>query len=201
MQATPHSKRWSWLCGLDRSISPCTAISTQDRYQHESLVHRSASVHSAPNDLSRRLSSMSLFPSHIGPCQFHSVTNHPLQLSFHGTKPPHIFMPSHEAPSQFHSITPSTLPFSVRHTKNPHIFTHSISSHGTDLERSRPFLQIMRTSKMVAQYTGIPVQPNKAIVGANAFAHESGIHQHGEASRSYWPGMARHGHDAACMAW
>jgi len=39
--------------------------------------------------------------------------------------------------------------------------------------------QIMRASKMVAQYTGISVQPNKAIVGANAFAHESGIHQHG----------------------
>ena len=66
--------------------------------------------------------------------------------------------------------------------------------------------QIMRTSKMVAMYTGIAVQPNKArhastchhsstshhsstrrhpstchqaIVGANAFAHESGIHQHG----------------------
>merc|ERR1719506_3489029 len=39
--------------------------------------------------------------------------------------------------------------------------------------------QIMRTSKMVASYTGIAVQPNKAIVGANAFAHESGIHQHG----------------------
>lgn len=39
--------------------------------------------------------------------------------------------------------------------------------------------QIMRASKMVASYTGISVQPNKAIVGANAFAHESGIHQHG----------------------
>ena len=39
--------------------------------------------------------------------------------------------------------------------------------------------QIMRASKMVAAYTGISVQPNKAIVGANAFAHESGIHQHG----------------------
>ena len=39
--------------------------------------------------------------------------------------------------------------------------------------------QIMRASKMVATYTGISVQPNKAIVGANAFAHESGIHQHG----------------------
>ena len=37
----------------------------------------------------------------------------------------------------------------------------------------------MRTSRMVSDITGIPVQPNKAIVGANAFAHESGIHQHG----------------------
>jgi isopropylmalate/homocitrate/citramalate synthase len=42
--------------------------------------------------------------------------------------------------------------------------------------------QIMRTSKMVAKYTGIAVQPNKAIVGANAFAHESGIHQARRAS-------------------
>ena len=39
--------------------------------------------------------------------------------------------------------------------------------------------QIYRTSKLVSSLTGIYVQPNKAIVGANAFAHESGIHQHG----------------------
>lgn len=39
--------------------------------------------------------------------------------------------------------------------------------------------QIMKTSRMVSNYTGISVQPNKAIVGANAFAHESGIHQDG----------------------
>lgn len=39
--------------------------------------------------------------------------------------------------------------------------------------------QIVRTSRMVSSYTGIPVQPNKAIVGANAFAHEAGIHQDG----------------------
>ena len=39
--------------------------------------------------------------------------------------------------------------------------------------------QIMRTSRMVSSYTGIVVQPNKAIVGANAFAHEAGIHQDG----------------------
>ncbi|RVW92377.1 2-isopropylmalate synthase A [Vitis vinifera] len=36
---------------------------------------------------------------------------------------------------------------------------------------------IVKTSKMVAEYSGLQVQPHKAIVGANAFAHESGIHQ------------------------
>jgi 2-isopropylmalate synthase len=39
--------------------------------------------------------------------------------------------------------------------------------------------EIYRTSRMVARLMGIEVQPNKAIVGANAFAHESGIHQDG----------------------
>jgi 2-isopropylmalate synthase len=39
--------------------------------------------------------------------------------------------------------------------------------------------QITRMSKLVSNYTGITVQPNKAIVGANAFAHEAGIHQDG----------------------
>ena len=39
--------------------------------------------------------------------------------------------------------------------------------------------QITRTSRMVSAYTGMAVQPNKAIVGANAFAHEAGIHQDG----------------------
>jgi 2-isopropylmalate synthase len=39
--------------------------------------------------------------------------------------------------------------------------------------------KIMRASKMVSQITGFPVQYNKAIVGKNAFAHESGIHQDG----------------------
>jgi 2-isopropylmalate synthase len=39
--------------------------------------------------------------------------------------------------------------------------------------------QIYKTSHLLTQITGIPVQPNKAIVGANAFAHESGIHQDG----------------------
>jgi 2-isopropylmalate synthase len=39
--------------------------------------------------------------------------------------------------------------------------------------------EIMRTSRLVTKITGMSVQPNKAIVGANAFAHESGIHQDG----------------------
>ena len=39
--------------------------------------------------------------------------------------------------------------------------------------------EIVRTSELVSYITGVKVQPNKAIVGANAFAHESGIHQHG----------------------
>ncbi|MGH8536722.1 MAG: 2-isopropylmalate synthase, partial [Gammaproteobacteria bacterium] len=39
--------------------------------------------------------------------------------------------------------------------------------------------QILHCSRLVSNITGFPVQPNKAIVGANAFAHESGIHQDG----------------------
>ena len=39
--------------------------------------------------------------------------------------------------------------------------------------------QIYRSSKLVSNITGVPVSPTKAVVGANAFAHESGIHQHG----------------------
>jgi 2-isopropylmalate synthase len=39
--------------------------------------------------------------------------------------------------------------------------------------------QIVPASKLVSGITGYPVQPNKAVVGANAFAHESGIHQDG----------------------
>ncbi|RMF51143.1 MAG: 2-isopropylmalate synthase, partial [Anaerolineae bacterium] len=47
------------------------------------------------------------------------------------------------------------------------------------LETGIDTTQIMRVSKLVSNYTGITVQPNKAIVGANAFAHEAGIHQDG----------------------
>ena len=39
--------------------------------------------------------------------------------------------------------------------------------------------QITRTSRMVSNFTGLSVQPNKAVVGANAFSHEAGIHQDG----------------------
>jgi 2-isopropylmalate synthase len=39
--------------------------------------------------------------------------------------------------------------------------------------------QLYHTSRLLSQITGVPVQPNKAIVGANAFSHESGIHQDG----------------------
>jgi 2-isopropylmalate synthase len=46
-------------------------------------------------------------------------------------------------------------------------------AHGIDTK------QILRTSKLLSTITGFDVQPNKAIVGRNAFAHESGIHQDG----------------------
>jgi 2-isopropylmalate synthase len=39
--------------------------------------------------------------------------------------------------------------------------------------------QIYRTSKLLSTITGVPIHPSKPIVGVNAFAHESGIHQHG----------------------
>ncbi len=48
-----------------------------------------------------------------------------------------------------------------------------------NLETGVDTTQITRASRMISNYTGLPVQPNKAIVGANAFAHEAGIHQDG----------------------
>ena len=45
--------------------------------------------------------------------------------------------------------------------------------HGLNLK------EIVRTSRLVSMTTGYGVQPNKAVVGSSAFAHESGIHQHG----------------------
>jgi 2-isopropylmalate synthase len=48
-----------------------------------------------------------------------------------------------------------------------------------ELEHGIDSTEIYRTSQLLEQITGQKVQPNKAIVGKNAFAHESGIHQHG----------------------
>ena len=48
-----------------------------------------------------------------------------------------------------------------------------------DCDTNLDTTQIVASSKLVSSITGFPVQPNKAIVGANAFAHESGIHQDG----------------------
>lgn len=47
------------------------------------------------------------------------------------------------------------------------------------LEMGVNFQEIYRTSRLVSDLTGMVIQPNKAIVGNNAFAHESGIHQDG----------------------
>lgn len=44
--------------------------------------------------------------------------------------------------------------------------------------------QIYRSSRLLSSITGIPVSPNKPVVGANAFAHEAGIHQHGVISNA-----------------
>jgi 2-isopropylmalate synthase len=48
-----------------------------------------------------------------------------------------------------------------------------------DMETNIVTQEIVRSSRLVSRLTGYPVQPNKAIVGRNAFAHEAGIHQHG----------------------
>ena len=48
-----------------------------------------------------------------------------------------------------------------------------------DLRTNIRSQKIHRTSDMVSRYTGMVIQPNKAIVGTNAFAHEAGIHQDG----------------------
>lgn len=48
-----------------------------------------------------------------------------------------------------------------------------------DAETNVNTRQIYRSSKLLSNITGVPIPPSKAVVGANAFAHESGIHQHG----------------------
>lgn len=44
--------------------------------------------------------------------------------------------------------------------------------------------QLYKSSKLLSNITGVPIAPNKSIIGANAFAHESGIHQHGVISNT-----------------
>ncbi len=52
---------------------------------------------------------------------------------------------------------------------------HDLMKYTTEINTER----IYKTSRLVSDFTGMYVQPNKAIVGANAFRHESGIHQDG----------------------
>jgi 2-isopropylmalate synthase len=52
-------------------------------------------------------------------------------------------------------------------------------SHTLGLSTGVDTTEISRTSRLVSRLTGYPVQPNKAVVGRNAFAHEAGIHQDG----------------------
>jgi 2-isopropylmalate synthase len=58
-----------------------------------------------------------------------------------------------------------------------------LTGHHTDIDSK----ELYRTSQLLSHITGIHPQPNKAIVGRNAFAHEAGIHQHGmlKASLTY----------------
>ena len=57
----------------------------------------------------------------------------------------------------------------------------AIKMHGEELDAHTDIVthELTHASKLVSSITGINVQPNKAIVGANAFAHSSGIHQDG----------------------
>lgn len=55
----------------------------------------------------------------------------------------------------------------------------SVRSDVYGVETRLDTTRLFETSQMVSQETGFPVQYNKAVVGRNAFAHESGIHQHG----------------------
>ena len=64
------------------------------------------------------------------------------------------------------SLEETVMALYVRHQQ------HGLDTHAVTGE-------IHRASDMVSRYTGMVIQPNKAIVGANAFAHEAGIHQDG----------------------
>jgi len=59
------------------------------------------------------------------------------------------------------------------------VMTIKTREHFFNLTTNIDTTQIYKTSRLVSELTGFTVQPNKAIVGANAFRHESGIHQDG----------------------
>ncbi len=59
------------------------------------------------------------------------------------------------------------------------VMTLKVRSDRLGLHTGIDSTEISRTSRLVSLLTGYPVQPNKAVVGKNAFAHESGIHQDG----------------------
>ena len=59
------------------------------------------------------------------------------------------------------------------------IMALSTRSDYFDVEIGADTTEIFETSRLVSSLTGYPIQYNKAVVGRNAFAHESGIHQHG----------------------
>ena len=60
------------------------------------------------------------------------------------------------------------------------VFTHLKLADARQALRDLELLrEIARASRLVSMTTGYSVQPNKAVVGSSAFAHESGIHQHG----------------------
>lgn len=65
-------------------------------------------------------------------------------------------------------------------TKTPQSFYNPRFGRAPESEAPLTNIQtteIYKTSRLVSTLTGMIIQPNKAIVGANAFAHESGIHQ------------------------
>ena len=57
--------------------------------------------------------------------------------------------------------------------------TLKIKHHAFGIDTGIDTKEIAATSHLVSRMMNIPVQPNKAIVGANAFAHSSGVHQDG----------------------
>ena len=64
------------------------------------------------------------------------------------------------------------------------IMAASVKKSILGIETNIDSRQIARTSRLISDITGVSVQPNKAVVGKNAFAHESGIHQHGMLNNS-----------------